>query len=194
MSYASLKNCEECERPSNNKFFNCPPRMSDGRHFTDYRPRCTQQYLDKIENNIQSSYDHRLYLQRNADELIARNAKEAYQLNQCGPCVEPYDVGTMLPELEKQVCNERTCSFNVNDPYGLGLGRNYGTEQVNKFNQKLVEEKTKDTLNFKESTQCCGTIQDDLEYFPINKLVSENYPRQAHPSGGKPLSGGDRLV
>ena len=27
-----------CYKTSNNKFFNAPPRMSDGRHFTDYRP------------------------------------------------------------------------------------------------------------------------------------------------------------
>ena len=26
--------------PSNNKYFDCPPRMSDGRNFTDYRPSC----------------------------------------------------------------------------------------------------------------------------------------------------------
>lgn len=193
MSYASLKNCEECERPSNNKFFNCPPRMSDGRHFTDYRPRCALQHLDN-KTNFQSSYEYRLYLQRNAEQIIAQNAEDAYKVNQCGPCVEPYDIGTMLPELEKQVCNERTCTFNVNDPYGLGLGRNYSSEQVDKFNHKLVEEKSKEKYNFKESVQCCGTIQDDLQYFPINKLVENNYPRQAHPGGGNPLSGGDRLM
>ena len=26
-----------CHKTTNNKYFQCPPRMSDGRHFTDYR-------------------------------------------------------------------------------------------------------------------------------------------------------------
>ena len=29
-----------CYKASNNKYFNCPPRMDDGRHFTDYRSSC----------------------------------------------------------------------------------------------------------------------------------------------------------
>ena len=40
-----------CYRTSNNKFFNAPPRMADGRHFTDYRPSCDAN--SSVRNNQQ---------------------------------------------------------------------------------------------------------------------------------------------
>ena len=33
-----MNNGGVCNKTSNNKFFGCPARMDDGRHFTDYRP------------------------------------------------------------------------------------------------------------------------------------------------------------
>lgn len=189
---ALFKECTECERPSNNKFFNCPPRMDDGRHFTDYRPRCTQQFQDKISKKIMSSYEQRMFLTANADDLIKLNARNAYMMNRCGACVEPYDQGTMVPDLESQQCNSRTCSFGVNDPYGLGLGRKYYTEDVDQqFKKRFIEEKEKEQKYFRETAQCCGTKQDDIQYFPIDGDVKGDMPRPAVPSGGTPLTGGD---
>lgn len=191
---ATLKKCEECERPSNNQYFNCPPRMSDGRHFTDYRPRCTQQYQDKVSNRLMSSYEQRVYLTANAEEIIKTNARNAYMVNRCGPCVEPYDQGTMTPEFEKQTCNSRTCSFGVSDPYGLGLGRNFYTEEQDQsIRKRFLEEKEKETAFFKQTSQCCGTTKDDLQYYPIDGIVDAENGRFAVPSGGVPMSGGDRL-
>lgn len=192
---AEIKTCEECERPSNNKFFNCPPRMADGRHFTDYRPRCTQQFQDKVSNKLMSSYESRMYLQANAEDLIKVNARTAYMTNRCGPCVEPYDQGTMVPEQELQQCNSRTCSFGVNDPYGLGLGRKFYTEDVDQtFRKRFLEEKEKETQYFKQTSQCCGTVTDDLEYYPIDGNVPAEFPRPAMPSGGRPMTGGDLVM
>lgn len=192
MSYASLKTCEDCQRPSDNKSFNCPERMADGRLFTDYRPRCAQQYLDKINNKLTSSYDYRLYMITNAEEIMKQNAISSYMRAQCGPCVEPYEQGTMVPEVEKQVCNERTCSFSVNDPYGVGLGRQYYNPSVEQeFKKKFLEEKQKEQDYFKNKGQCCGTLQDDLQYFPFDGLVSKEFARPAVPGGGVPMSGSD---
>ena len=192
---ASLKTCEDCERPSNNKFFNCPPRMADGRHFTDYRPRCTQQFQDKLTNKLMSSYEQRMFLTANAEELIHVNARNAYMTNRCGPCVEPYNEGTMVPEFEKQTCNARTCSFGVTDPYGLGLGRQFYTENVDEtFKKRFIEEKEKEQQFFKQSAQCCGTTNDNIQYYPIDGSVSDEYPRPAVPGGGAPLTGGDLLL
>lgn len=191
---ATLKKCEECERPSNNQYFNCPPRMSDGRHFTDYRPRCTQQYQDKVGNRLMSSYEQRMYLTTNAEEIIKSNARGAYLMNRCGPCVEPYDQGTMVPEFEKQTCNSRTCSFGVNDAFGLGLGRNFFTEEQDQsIRKRFLEEKEKETAFFKQTSQCCGTTKDDLQYYPIDGLVDKEYGRFAVPGGASPMTGGDRL-
>jgi len=189
---ADFKQCQDCERPSNNQYFNCPPRMADGRHFTDYRPRCTQQFQDKINNAMVSSYEYRMFLQNNADQLILRNASQAYMQNRCGPCVEPFDQGTMVPEVEKQTCNARTCTFATNDPYGLGLGRNFGpTDESAK--QRFLEEKVKETAYFKQNAQCCGTVRDEMQYYPIDGMVAQGYSRPSVPGGGAPMTGGDLL-
>ena len=62
-----------CYKTSNNKYFKCPPRMSDGRHFTDYRLNCGVNNL--IENNqqITSSYQYRQHLTHNATKLMDLN-------------------------------------------------------------------------------------------------------------------------
>lgn len=192
---ASFKECDECTRVSNNKFFNCPSRMSDGRHFTDYRPRCQTQYIAKIENNIPSSFDYRMFLTRNASEIIKKNAFDAYSANRCGPCQEPYDIGTMLPEHSKQSCNSRTCSFASNDEFGIGMGRQYTDPEVDKKARfDFIEAKTKENEYFKMNANCCTTATDDMYYYPIDGDVNTSYDRFSTPSGGVPLSGGDSLM
>ena len=48
-------NSAGCYKTTNNKYFNCPPRMSDGRHFTDYRPVCDVNNLIASNNNLVSN-------------------------------------------------------------------------------------------------------------------------------------------
>ena len=43
-----------CNKTSNNKYFNCPAKMSDGRHFTDYRPSCYVNNLLRYNNKTRS--------------------------------------------------------------------------------------------------------------------------------------------
>ena len=190
---AEFKQCEECTRPTNNQYFNCPPRMSDGRHFTDYRPRCTQAYDNKLKDQLMSSYDYRMFLTQNAENIINKNAFNAYMTNRCGPCVEPYNEGTMLPELEQQICNTRTCTFKTTDPYGLGLGRKTQGETVPDVRQQFIAEKEKENQYFKQNAQCCATVQDSMMYYPVDGSVMKQYPRTAVPSGAIPMTGGDML-
>lgn len=65
---------------------NCPPLMSDGRLVTDYRPSCELHYYILNKNNLKSSYDLRLFLQRNATAL--RNNDRLYldHKNSCDSC------------------------------------------------------------------------------------------------------------
>lgn len=191
---ASFKDCDECTRASSNKFFNCPPRMADGRHFTDYRPRCYGQYILKNQNEIPSSFDYRMYLTRNASDIMKKNAFDAYMTNRCGPCMEPYDVGTMVPEHEKQQCNSRTCSFAPHDENGLGLGRQYHDAKAEEaFRAEFIKAKEKESEYFKSSANCCTTENDDMFYYPIDGMVKTEYDRLSVPGGGVPLSGGDYL-
>lgn len=192
---ASLKDCQECSRVSNNKYFNCPPRMSDGRHFTDYRPRCFGQYLQKINNNLPSSFDYRMYLTHNASEIMQNNAYNAYSDNRCGPCEEPYDIGTMLPEQSKQVCNSRMCSFNQGDNFGVGVGRQYIDPEIEKEKRKdFLDAKIQENEYMKYNINCCTNISDDAQYYPIDGSIETVYDRYSSPSGGVPLSGGDKYL
>jgi hypothetical protein len=160
--------------------------MADGRNFTDYRPRCFQQYI--VDNKLMSSFEQRLFLTRNAEELMKKNAAMAYATNRCGPCVEPYDRGTMLPEQVKQVCDKKTCSFNTTDPYGLGLGREFIlSEQDKEFRAKFIAEKEKEQAAFQADAAAIHPHSADPEYFPIGGMMTTSYDRLAVPSGAVPL-------
>ena len=48
-------------RTTDNKHFHCPPRMDDGRHFTDYRSNCHFNNLVRANNAVMNSHDYRMF-------------------------------------------------------------------------------------------------------------------------------------
>ncbi len=112
---------------TNNKHADCPPRMSDGRHFTDYSPVCDSNDKFRKDNNLKSSFEQRMYLIRNASKIMENNKKYIEQKNGCKDCMKPYNVGTMLPESTMVKCNKESCDVEVVDITGLGQGRQYKT-------------------------------------------------------------------
>ena len=54
-----------CYKTSDNKHDGCPPRMADGRHFTDYRPSCTTNMSIGSDNGVSGSNQYRHFLQNN---------------------------------------------------------------------------------------------------------------------------------
>lgn len=189
MSYNSY---EDTIRPSNNKYLDCPPRMDDGRHFTDYRPKCVaENSLTMKQDSVMNSYDHRLFLINHADEIIKTNAVKAYLHNRCGPCVEPYYEGTMLPEITMQSCDERVCRFDTNDPYGVGIGRQYySSESEDIFRKRFLEEKEKEQAFFAECKSCTNNMasyDNESKYYPVNGGHPEDF-RVSVPGGGVPFA------
>jgi hypothetical protein len=177
-----MSSCSACTQGGDNANPNKCPIKSDYNPFTDYRPRCAAVYQQTKDNKFASSYDTREYLIHNADELIKQNAQNAYIKMSC-QCVEPFDIGTMLPELQKQTCTDRICTFDVNDKYGLGLGRVYYTpDQEQEFRGKFVQEKEKEQAYFKE--QNFGGTANDKNYWPIDGTPVTHYDRYSSPSGG----------
>lgn len=77
---------EVCYKTSNNKYFDCPPRMDDGRHFTDYRNNCYVNNLVRNNKNITNSFQYRMFLTRNANKIMDLNKKYTCQKNCCGDC------------------------------------------------------------------------------------------------------------
>ena len=134
-----------CYRTSDNKYTDAPPRMADGRHFTDYRPSCELNNDVNRDNNLSNSFEARLFLQRNADQLMEVNRNMACQKNCNGVCGDEAEndlvnegfTSTMLPELTTQLCNDNGCDYILNNPNGLGLGRQYYTVEQENEDQKV---------------------------------------------------------
>ena len=106
-----------CFKISNNKFFNCPALMSDGRVFTDYRSSCyiNNNLLNK--NDFNSSYQYRQWLTHNAVKLMNNNNAYNNRLNGCGSCnADP------IPLQSVCVNNGYVPKCRATDDDGLGLG------------------------------------------------------------------------
>lgn len=172
--------CSECERESDNKHYMCPPKMADGRAFTDYKPRCAV-HTTLMGSRPMNSYELRQYMITNADTLMDKSRSEAERMNACGPCVKPWNQGTMLPEQSMVKCNASTCSTSTNNPSGLGQGRDYGIPTDIAFIKKM---EARDDKMRSQPNNCCTGYDDDIKYFPFAPVAPE---RLSIPSGGSPF-------
>jgi hypothetical protein len=124
-----MASCNNCSTP--NQLPPCPIRMSDARAFTDYRPRCpvNSELINtlSIQNMINSSYEARMYLQKNADMIMKQEYNRAVNnIIPCAPCSRgPNDPSTMEPERYIVECNATSCSRKEINPLGIGDGRKY---------------------------------------------------------------------
>lgn len=190
----SSRQCTACTRTSENKHFDCPPRMADGRLFTDYRPRCDINYtFNGMDSKMSmNSYAYRQFLISNANKLMSSQRASTYSAAVCGPCMEPYDQGTMLSEQSVMKCDASTCTVTGKDPRGLGLGRDYGsTEADATMRASFLQGKAQEQRKLAASANCCATGADKLDYYPLAGSMGSANARVAMPFGGAPLSGGD---
>ena len=173
-----------CYKTSNNKYFQCPPLMADGRAFTDYRPNCFVNNLVRTNNDIYNSFQYRQYLTHNAEKLMDVNRTYACQKNCCGPCQKPYNTGTMLPEKNISKCTSGVCGTLVTDPNGLGLGRDYSN----------VDSGTcanwPEALPVNQPKNMCRPDKNNFNYYPYDRKQVA-ITRLTSPSGGVALTGGD---
>ena len=105
-----------CNRTSNNKYFKCPPIMSDGRHFTDYRPNTYANDLVRYGNNVMSSNAYRQFLINNASNLMNVNSIYAEKKNSCTECN-----ATPIPTETKCIVNQSYSTCYPDSYNGLGL-------------------------------------------------------------------------
>ena len=105
-----------CNKTSNNKYFDCPALMSDGRIMTDYRSATTLNDMIRLNNKTLSSYDYRQFLIHNGESIMKINDNFITQ-NSC-------DSGQLVEVPFAKVCNYNTeigtCS-KTNQRMGLGL-------------------------------------------------------------------------
>jgi hypothetical protein len=169
---------DSCYKTSDNKHFGCPPRMADGRHFTDYRPHCYVDNLIIAENGINNSFNYRNFLQQNATQLMNINRKYSCMKNCCGPCLPGN--GTMLPEANKFICDKKSCRLVTNDSNGLGTGRVYSPEDASCASMGVCGNPV---------PNACMTPQDAFNYFPPQ--AAQQMGRITVPGGGLVGEGGD---
>lgn len=180
-----------CYKTSDNKHYGCPPRMSDGRHFCDFRNECHVNDLIRADNNISNSFQYRQFLQQNGNSLMDRNRQLACQLNCCLPCSENREEGfesTALPEKYMFVTDGRIGKMVLNDANGIGTGRKYYVFDQDQDCTKLPSAWPGSSQNN------CSTGLDSLAYLG---MLSDSMPdpsRVAVPGGGAMLSGGDPKV
>lgn len=144
----------------NSKFPTCPPKMSDGRHFTDYAPRCIARdnLMLGVDNKQMNSYELRQYLIANSEKIMQSNRDAAIKCNSWNACVQPYNQGTMLAEQNMVKCDTTSCRTSINDPYGIGTGRDYGTNSVS-----VVQASCTDCIN--------NGVVSGQEYMPFRSIV-----------------------
>ena len=110
-----------CNHASNNKYFNCPPRMNDGRQFTDYRPNCYVNNLIRMTNSIPGSYEYRQFLINNAEDLMQVNREYIQEKSGCHPC-------NAKPVPLHRECDVNLVNMNckVVNPHGVGTAYQSG--------------------------------------------------------------------
>lgn len=173
-----------CYRTSNNKHFQAPALMSDGRQFTDYRQSYDMNNLQP--EGVDTSFNMRMYLTHNAEKIMKQNNNQAYVKNGLFNCKKPYVWGTMMQPKYYQECNTQFCTRTLNDPNGVGLviknsENSNCTAPLEEPEYTLIDNK-------------CAPIDSLANYYPVSSKGSESVKRNASPGGGKMLSGGDPKV
>jgi len=162
MSYA-------CYKTGDNRYNDCPPRMADGRHFTDFRPNCTINNLMRLQNKVANSYEYRMFLTRNAEDIMTINNQYVSDKNACKSCDD-----TMVPEKTKVDCQNDSCNILMNDPMGIGQGRANGSLDN-------CENCPSDLIKRSQVTNDCMKPFDKAQQFSMFKNDSYNKLNR-HPS------------
>lgn len=123
---------ENCNRTTNNKYFNCPPLMSDGRQFTDYRSHNYVNDLIQQSNNTKSNYEYRQFLIHNASKIMKMNNDYMNTMNGCNECN-----ATPVPFKTECKINQSYSNCYVKDNNGIGLYNLTNEPMKNKSNVRL---------------------------------------------------------
>lgn len=105
-----------CNKTSNNKYFDCPARMDDGRTFTDYRSSSHVDDMIRYSNNIMGSYEYRQFLINNATNIMDINNQYTSNKVGCKSCNAMH-----IPFHTKCDINNSFSVCSTVNPHGIGL-------------------------------------------------------------------------
>mgnify|MGYP000644107410 CR=1 FL=1 len=185
---------------SNNKYFSCPPRMNDGRHFTDYVSNKKMNLMlgQKARmGTIPDNHQYRQFLIRKTPNLIRSQRKFAVRKNGCrqgamthdGTWVSPCAMsGLVLPEKNSQNCTISGCSLQEIDADGLGVGRN-----VLNYKESIQTGKQSNHKKGAKRKFHCGYQPEDAFNYYGYQNKSNQHLRPTN-GGGEALTGGDKIA
>ncbi len=164
-----MNNCQNgaCYNTSNNKYFGCPPRMADGRNFTDYRPECYINNLIRQNNSISNSFQYRMFLTHNADKLMKINRDYTSTKNCCGPCHPQTDISKL-------------CNSNQNNVFAPCPNLDKTRTQVQPEMPDVISEENNGYIP-----------QQNLNYQESETVYSESVPNYPSEEMSYPFSGPD---
>lgn len=142
-----------CYRTSNNKYSKLPPRMADGRHFTDYRPNCLVNGMLIKNNSINTNRQYQKFLVNNAQKLMELNWTYACQKN----CSGDYKDEVNIPSKYEIKCDKNNCEKKIKNPLGVGTVINYGNSTID-YNCRY-------SINKDLPENCCISNKDKFNYF-----------------------------
>ena len=108
-----------CNKTSNNKYFDCPARMDDGRTFTDYRPSSSVDDMIRYSNNVMGSYEYRQFLIHNANNIMNVNMQYTSDKVSMNKCNAPEIPMNAVCDINKQY--SKCSQTNIN---GIGIENN----------------------------------------------------------------------
>ena len=106
-----------CYKTSNNKYFDCPARMSDARHFTDYKANCELIAQIKMDNKLVRDDDYRLFLQKNAVKLMEEEwGRLSGTKCRVKECIHKHDTARVLSQSfpAESITHDETLQKEVN--------------------------------------------------------------------------------
>ena len=160
--------------------------MDDGRHFTDYRPNCHLNNLVRTNNNANNSFQYRMFLTHNANNLMDMNRTHACQKNCCGPCQPPYQSGTTMRETRAMVS-----SSNVAGSGSVACGTKISSDPSIPAHTTEPLSCSQWNVGYANKLQnCCVPTQAAANAYPADRSAAA-VKRLSVPGGGVPLTGGD---
>jgi stalled ribosome rescue protein Dom34 len=147
-----------CNKTSDNKYFDCPARMDDGRIFTDYRPSYHVDDMIRYSNNVMGSYDYRQFLIHNGVNIIKVNSDYTADKVLCESCNSK-----SMPFHTIDNINDVYSRKHVIDPNGIGIYNNV----PNIYSKKTSNQNNKSKRNTNESFVNINseTVEEESKFY-----------------------------
>lgn len=102
-----------------NYYKTCPPKMSDGRHMTDYRPHVQVEEQIKYVNGIVRDDEARMFLQGNAEKIMNREWEYLRKNKSCwvNECVHKYSTFMNPQMFSEELHNYNSLSNPQHKPF-----------------------------------------------------------------------------